>query len=184
MSAPATNTPEDFLTATGVRRLDPATTRVFSGTYSLLHCQVDGDALYRAVFAVRLLPVSHPDHFVSLRYTDVTDDKVKEIGVIENLGEFPADQQELIRHNLAKQYHELVIQRVLEIRCEFGLLFFDVITQRGRRQFVMPWRSDRADDYGTGGKVLLDGLDNRYIIPDVAALPAKDGRLFTSYIYW
>jgi hypothetical protein len=174
----------DFLVATGVQRLRPATTRVFSGTYSLLHCQIEGGDLFRAVFAVRLLPVSYPDRYVSLRYTDVTDDKVKEIGVIEDLSEFPADQQDLVRRNLAQQYHELLLERIYDIRCEYGQLFFDVLTQLGRREFVMPWRGDRAEDYGTGGKVLLDGLDNRYIIPDVAALPAKDRRVFTSYIYW
>ena len=45
-------------------------------------------------------------------------------------------------------------------------------------------RQDRAEDYGTNGKVLLDALGNRYLVPDVSALPSADNRLFTSYIYW
>ena len=48
----------------------------------------------------------------------------------------------------------------------------------------MPWRYDRAEDYGTNGKVLLDAYDNRYIIPDLAQLPPADRRAFTSFIYW
>ena len=48
----------------------------------------------------------------------------------------------------------------------------------------MPWRHDRAEDFGTGGKVLLDVNENRFIVPDVMALPAKDQRRFTNYIYW
>ena len=34
------------------------------------------------------------------------------------------------------------------------------------------------------GKVLLDASDNRFIIPDVQALPAADRRRFSSYVYW
>ena len=45
-------------------------------------------------------------------------------------------------------------------------------------------RGDRAEEYGDKGKVLMDALDNRYIIPDVDELPAADRRRFTSFIYW
>ena len=33
-------------------------------------------------------------------------------------------------------------------------------------------------------ELLLDAVGNRYLVPDVSALPAADNRLFTSYIYW
>jgi hypothetical protein len=167
----------------GVRRLTPETTTVFRGTFSLLHCVVKGDDLYRGVFAVMLFPISHPDRFVSLRYTDVAD-KIREIGVIEDLSEFAPDQQELIRASLAKHYYENIITRVYSVQCEYGLLFFDVETQQGRTQFMMPWRYDRAEDYGASGKVLLDANDNRFIIPDVSGLPPAERQRFTNYIYW
>ena len=168
---------------TGVRRLKPEETRIFEGTYSLLHCQVKGDDLYRGVFAVLLFPIRHPEGYISLSYTDDAD-KIQEIGVIESLSEFPPETQDLIRATLAKQYHEQIIKRVYELRYEYGLLFFDVETQAGREEFMMPWRQDRAEDYGTHGKVLLDVYDNRFIIVDVNALPASDRRKFTSFIYW
>ena len=171
------------LAATGVRRLIPESTRIFEGTFSLLHCVVEGGVPYRGVFAVRLFPISYPEKFISLDYTD-EEDKIQEIGVIEDLKEFPEPVQRLVRASMSKQYYEQVITRVHEVDYHYGLLFFDVETAQGRRQFVMPWRYDRADDYGANGKVLLDALDNRYIIPDLAALPAKDRLRFTSYIYW
>lgn len=170
------------LIATGVRRLTAATCNVFEGTFSLLHCTVKGDTLYRGVFAVRMFPIRHPDRFIELRYTD--EDKEKEIGVIEDLTTFAADQQALINRSLSNHYYEQVITRIHSVEYKFGLLFFEVETQRGPEKFVMPWRGDRAEDYGEKGKVLLDALDNRYIIPDVEALPALDQRRFTSFIYW
>lgn len=171
------------LVVTGVRRLTPATTKIFEGAFTLLHCAVMGDQTYRGVFAVLMFPIRYPDRHISLRYTGEKD-KVHEIGVIEELHAFPDGTQTLIRAALKKQYHEHIIHRVHEVREEFGLLFFTVETQRGRQEFMMPWRHDRAEDFGAGGKVLLDVNENRFIVPDVQALPAKDQRRFTNFIYW
>ncbi len=175
---------DERLACTGVRRLLPATVRIFEGAFGLLHCQVEGDAHgYRGAWAVLLFPITHPDRFVSLRYTDA-DDKEQEIGVIECLADFPPEAQKAIRNTLLKQYHQQTIQRIHRIVSKYGLLFFDVETGRGPESFVMPWRQDRAEDFGANGKVLLDSLDNRYILPDVAALPPADRRIFLGFIYW
>ena len=174
---------EARLLTTGVRRLTPDMTSLYEGTYSLLHCAVKNDTLYRGVFAVRMFPIRSPDRFISLHYTTL-DDKDLEIGVIENLAVFPEKAQELVRRSLTSHYHEQIISRVYRIRTKYGLLFFDVETAEGPKSFIMPWRGDRAEEYGEKGKVLLDALDNRYIIPDVELLPVADQRRFTSYIYW
>jgi hypothetical protein len=184
MEAPAPQTaapaPEAGI---GVRYLTPETATIFEGTFSLMHCAVKGDTLYRGVFAVLMFPISNPERYISLRYTD-DKDKEQEIGVIEDLAVFPKEAQQVVRNSLVKHYYERVIQRIFDVEYKFGLLFFDVETGLGRSQFVMPWRGDRAEDYGANGKVLLDSFDNRYIIPDLSALPAADRRAFTNYIYW
>jgi len=167
----------------GVQWLTPDSTNIFEGTFSLLHCAVKGDTLYRGVYAVRLFPVRWHDRFISLRHFDENATDVQ-IGVIENLADFPEGPRELIRSNLSKYYHQQVVKRVYAVECEFGLLFFDVETQRGREQFVIPWQTDRVQDYGKNGKVLIESLGNHYIIPDLAALPPADNRRFTNYIYW
>lgn len=166
-----------------VRWLSPQDATVFKGTYSLLHCTVRDEAIYRGVFAVRMFPVSYPERFISLRYID-SEDNIQEIGVIERLAEFPPEAQDFIRASLNKHYYEQQILRVHRARCEFGMLFFDVQTQRGREEIIVPWRYDRAEDCGERGKLLLDALDNRFVIPDMDALPAADRRRFKAYIYW
>ena len=173
---------DDRLVSTGVRRLSPAGTHIFEGTFSLLHCQIVGE-LYRGVFAVRMFPIHHPDHYISLRYTDL-EDKDVEIGVIEDLQQFPASAQALIRHSLAKQYYEQVITGIRKVEYKHNLLFFRVTTADGELEFVMWWAFDRAEEHGANGKVLLDAFDNRYLIPDLNALPAADRLELTSYIYW
>ena len=46
------------------------------------------------------------------------------------------------------------------------------------------WQSEKAQDYGLAGKMLLDTEDNRYLIPDVHKRPTGDRQLFLKYIYW
>jgi hypothetical protein len=42
----------------------------------------------------------------------------------------------------------------------------------------------QAQEYGENGKLLLDVDDNRYLIPDVDALPRRQHLLFRRYVYW
>jgi hypothetical protein len=39
-------------------------------------------------------------------------------------------------------------------------------------------------DFGPGGKLLIDTEENRYVVPDVAALPGPDQEKFLHYVYW
>jgi hypothetical protein len=174
-----------LLKKTGVRRLAPAETKIFEGTFSLLHCAVTGDDLYRGVFAVRMFPIRYPDQFISLRYT-TTDDKEKEIGIIENLNAFDAQSQALIRASLVKHYYEQIICGIRGIEYKYGLLFFKVVmaVDQTERDFIMRWSTNSAEEYGEHGKVLIDVHENRYILPDVNQLPTSERREFTSYIYW
>lgn len=167
----------------GIRPLTPDTTRVFAGSFSSMYCQVRDEPLYRGVTALLLFPIRHPERYIALRFMNKADEQ-EEIGVIEDLRVFPPESQQLIRATLCRQYYEQVIQRVFEVRQEHGLLFFDVQTQRGQETFMMYWAYDRAEEHGPAGKVLFDVFENRYLIPDLAALPPGDHLRLTNYIYW
>ncbi|MFO7536201.1 MAG: DUF1854 domain-containing protein [Kiritimatiellia bacterium] len=182
-AAPSVKPGDEKLRQTGYRRLLPETTRVFEGSFSQLHCHVEGDKLYRGVYAMLMFPVTHPNRFVSLRCTD-EHDKDQELGVIEDLAAFSEEARQVVKDSLIKQYYQRVIHRIYDITCKYGLLFFNVETGHGPERFVMAWRHDRTEEFGANGKVLLDSLDNRYIIPDVEKLPASDRRAFLGYIYW
>lgn len=178
-STPAASEQKDA----GVRWLTPETTSIYEGTFSLLHCAVKNDTLYRGVYAVRLFPVRAPHQFIALRHFDLEGQDL-EIGVIPRLQDFPQEQQALVRTSLASYYYEQIISRIYRVESKYNLLFFDVETQRGREQFVMHWRTENAEDYGESGKVIIESLGNRYIIPDLSELPVADQRRFTSYVYW
>ena len=178
---------EELSIALGIRTLTPDNCRIFKGEYNLLHVHVepdeDGPGLYRAIHAIRTFPVSSPETHISLQHPDEHGVEC-EVGVIVDLKAFPEEAQELIRESLGHHYFEHQIERVYGIDWKYNLLFFDVETDQGRIDFQMRWQVDRAQDYGKNSKILLDVFDNRYIIPDMNALPAGDQKRLTRYIYW
>lgn len=64
------------------------------------------------------------------------------------------------------------------------MLFIDSTTDRGREEFAMAWRHDRAEEFDEHGKVLLDALDIRFVIPAKRSLPEEDRMEPTRVIYW
>jgi len=177
----------NILDEIGARFLHPDSTKIFRGTYRLLHVQYKDPAtgkteLFRGVFAVLTFPISAPKKFISLRYHADTGEE--EIGIIEDPMEFPAQTRKLIGDSLANNYFEFEIIRVLKVELKYGLLFFDVETDQGLRQFEMRWRASRARSYGPHGKVLLDVYENRFVIPDMRRLPREDREKLTRFIYW
>jgi ATP-binding cassette subfamily B protein len=142
-----------------------------------------GEALYDGLFAVRALPATCPDQFISLRYAD-EDGQEHEVGLIRDLAEWPAQDRTLVEQALARRYFVRVITAIDSIESKYGLLTFQVQTDRGPVRFTMRHSHSQAQEYGENGKLLLDVDDNRYLIPDVDALPRREHLLFRRYVYW
>jgi ATP-binding cassette subfamily B protein len=145
--------------------------------------RINGGNVHRGVFAVNLFPATNPDDYISLRVWD-RDGGEREIGILRHLDEWPADAQSLVRAALARRYWLQTITGVDEIRLELGHLTLAVRTDHGPRRFTMRWSQSQVQDFGERGKVLLDLDDNRYLVPDVEALPLRERDLFQRYIYW
>jgi len=165
------------------RWLTPEVARIHLGNLNTLHVTVREERIYGGVYAVRSLPIRFPRKYISLRCID-HDKREVEVGLLRDLDEWPRETQALIRESLLKRYFVHVIKAVRRIETFPGYFNFDVETDRGPMQFMMRWQSDRAQDYGPSGKMLLDTEDNRYLIPDINALPEDDRRLFLRHIYW
>jgi ATP-binding cassette, subfamily B, bacterial len=48
----------------------------------------------------------------------------------------------------------------------------------------MRWQGDKAHNFGTNGRMLIDSDENRYLIPDLQKLSETERRLFLRFIYW
>ncbi|MBK9120116.1 MAG: DUF1854 domain-containing protein [Phycisphaerales bacterium] len=165
------------------RWLTPDVARVHLGTYETLHVTIRDERIYGGVFALRCLPVRYPAEFISLRYPQPDGHDV-EVGLIRRLEDWPVDAQRLIRASLTRRYFVHTIEALHRIELANNYLTFDVDTDLGPQRFTMRWQTDRALEYGSNGRMLLDTDENRYLIPDVMKLPTHERHLFQRYIYW
>ena len=111
--------------------------------------------------------------------------KEREIGIIKRLADFPEDQQQLILDNLNKHYYEQVIQRVHHVESEYGLLFFDVETQRGPGavRYALA-RGLGPVPTGIRARCSSSRWATGTFVPNIDDLPPVDQRRFRSVIYW
>ena len=148
-----------------------------------MEAELIGGDTHRGVFAVNLFPATNPDDYISLRVW-TRDGGEQEIGILRRLNDWPADVQTLIRAALDRRYYLQTITGIDEIRLELGHLNLQVHTAHGPRRFMMRWSQSQVQDFGDRGKVLLDLDDNRYLVPDVEALPPRERELFQRFVYW
>lgn len=138
---------------------------------------------YRGVFAVNLFPATNPDDYISLRVW-TRDGGEQEIGILRRLNDWPTEAQAFVRDALNRRYWMQTVAGIDEIELKLGHLNLQARTRYGKRRFTMRWSQSQVQDFGETGKVLIDLDDNRYLVPDVNALPQREQELFLRYIYW
>jgi hypothetical protein len=174
--------PRDEVDPTRVRYLTPDMCHIHLGTHEALHVTVLNERIYGGVYAAYAFPVANPNRYISLIHTGGEEEM--EIGIIKDLDAFPQADADLVRAALERRYFIHVITRINHVGWKFGFIHMDVVTDKGPLVFLMPWRHDRAFDYGKQGKILIDLDENRYLIPDVDKLPTRERNDFQRYIYW
>jgi ATP-binding cassette subfamily B protein len=187
-SEPAADESSVARPAHAIRWLVPSTHKLMSGTHGELLLQEPGEEQSepkppQIAFVVACLPASHPEHYLSIRGWDEKGDET-EFGLIRDLAEWQPEAQAAVRRSLARRYLLKMVERIHAIESAHGYLEFDVTTQKGREKFAMRWSQSQAQDFGRRGKIISDTEDNRFVVPDVEALPRNDRQKFLQFIYW
>jgi hypothetical protein len=164
------------------RWLQPTDTRIRLGRHGTLEVATGGSE-YGGVFAVRALPATWPQQFLSLRYADA-EGREHEVGLVRDLADWSGEVQDLLEHSLGRRYFIRRIVGIESIELKYGLLTLRVQSDHGPAEFIMRSSHSQAQDYGRSGKVLIDVDDNRYLVEDVEALPRRQQLLFRRFIYW
>ena len=170
------------LDPTRTRFLTPDMCRIHLGNLGALHVTVVNEDIYRGVYAAYAFPVAYPGGYISLLQS--VEEKEVEVGIIRDLSAFPPAAQELVRQALARRYFVHTLTAIREISWKYGLVAFEVETDKGPASFYLRWSQDRAVDYGQRGKVLISLENNRYLIPDLEKLTPSERTEFQRYIYW
>lgn len=145
--------------------IDPARVRLFRGPRGVLRCTIEGERTVLRAKIVRAFPVSEQS-----RWINVLDGKNKEVCLVEDPSQLDPESSALVAEELERFYRISDVLRIHAIKQEYRTLFWDVETDRGRRDFVVKWSGDTLFWRQTNELLLVDIDTNRFRIPDVTRL--------------
>ncbi len=134
---------------------------------------------YARVGVYLTFPLTNPEEFISIRESD---EKAKEIGIVEKISNLPKDQQEMLREQIKLRYFMPVITKVLDIKDEYGFAYWNVITTFGACRFTTQVSRDAVINL-TDSRLMVTDIDgNRYEIPDFYHLSVMERKKLALFI--
>ena len=130
-----------------------------------------GEEFHPRVHVVRMFPFSDPNKYISIR---TPDEHSKEIGVIEDMDTMDKDTIAMLTEQLNLRYFTPIITKIINIKDEYGYAYFDVVTDRGACRFTINM-GGHAVVHLSETRILISDIDeNRFEIPDITRLTAKE----------
>lgn len=150
-------------------------------------CRTDGgflslklaDKAYDRVGVYLTFPLTNPEEFISIRETD---EKAKEIGIIQHLKDMKKDVQEMIKEQVRLRYFMPVIRRVMDVKDEYGYAYWHVMTDFGACRFTTHMGGDAVINIGGARYQITDIDGNRYELPDLYALTVLERKKLDLFI--
>ena len=128
---------------------------------------------YERVKVVRLFPFTDANKYISIRQND---EKAREIGIIEDLDELEEETREMLEEQLRRNYFTPVIEKIYNIKDEYGYAYFHVKTDKGECKFAINMASNAVTKLSDSRLIITDLDENRFEIRDVNALTQKERR--------
>ncbi len=150
----------------------PKAIRLFREPPWKLRMTIEGDRSYLKIKVVRAAPLSQPS-----RYICFLDGKDEVICMVDDLNDLEAGSRPIVQEELDRRYLTSTVERIESIRSDFGVSYWDVQTDRGRREFVVQDVSENAQWLGERRLLLIDVDGNRFEIPAIDALDRRSAKL-------
>jgi len=158
-------------------RVDSKAIRLFREPAWRLRMTIEGDRSYLRVKVVRAAPLSQPSRYVC--FLDARDEAVC---MVDDLNDLEPASLRIAQEELDRRYLTSRVGRIESIRSEFGVSYWDVQTDRGRREFVVQDVAENAQWLGERRLLLIDVDGNRFEIPDMDALDRRSSKFLEAVI--
>jgi hypothetical protein len=156
------------IAVTHPEHVDVDKVRLFRAPPWVLRLTIEEDRSYLKVKVVRAAPLSNPD-----RYICFLDGKDEEICMVDDLHALDDEARTIIKEELDRRYLTSIIEKIDSVRNEFGTSYWNVMTNRGEREFVVQNAAENAQWLGDHRLLLIDVDGNRFEVPDLNALDKK-----------
>jgi hypothetical protein len=162
--------------------LDPKTIKFQHDGHNLTFTASDG-TYYPSVTLRRSFPLSADNTYIVVRVPDAEPDQSRELGVIVDCLELGDESRKAVEHELRSFYLVPTIQRIHNIREEFGFLYWSVDTDRGQKDFIM--RDSiigQVRQVGPGRWLIIDINQTRYEVRNYEQLDERSQTLLNKYL--
>ena len=130
--------------------------------------EIRNEVCHLRVIVRRLMPLSHPDQYISLAADEDT-----EIGILVNPSELTSDSRKILNDELDKRYFTPTIEKIYRVKEQFGIHEWEVETERGRVTFLVRGLNQNIKQVPPARLFVTDVRGNRYDIPDYRELDAQ-----------
>ena len=135
---------------------------------AVVRLTLTGDRSWRDVRIACAFPFSDPNNYIGLR-----DGEDKDIGMMTTLQGLDDESRAIVEEELERRYFTPKVQRIVAVEEQFGVVTWEVETNRGARRFLVRNLRDNAFPLGPNRVMMTDTDGNRFEFPDVRSLGPK-----------
>lgn len=157
--------------------MNPSDLKLFYEPKDRLRLTVGHEKSYHTVKPAWAAPVSHPGKYLAL-----LDGKGQEIAMLPEPGALPAESLAAVENELRLRYLTATVSAITHARQEYGATYWEVETDRGRRDFVTQNLQENALWFSETHLLLLDVEGNRFEIPDTRRLDQRSRQSIESIL--
>jgi hypothetical protein len=126
------------------------------------------EEFYPRIQVYHAFPFTDPNSYISIREPD---EKAKEIGIIKDFRkDISKESREMLEEQLRLRYFTPVIEKIINIKDEYGFAYFDVLTDHGACRFTIHMGGSSVVNLSDTRLMITDLDGNRFEIPDVTRL--------------
>ena len=162
---PTTDTPPADAPQTQSREraavTNPGDLHLFYNPPGTLRLTVGDGYSFPTVRLYQSAPLSNPGKFLAFQ-----DGKGEEIALVPAIDDLPDDTRQTAHEELRRRYLTSRVESITGVKTEFGVTYWNVITDRGPRDFVIQSLSESCVWLSESHIMLIDVDGNRFEIPD------------------
>ncbi len=152
-------------TAEEIVFLDPKHCRFYRPDGEELWLDIANDRTVLSVTASCAFPLTDPEHYIG-----ITDGLGREVGLLYDLRQLDHESRKEVEEELRRRYFVPKIERINSIRIEFGIVYWDVETDKGPTEFIIRGIRESIYEISPGRFLIQDVESNRFEITDVSKL--------------
>jgi hypothetical protein len=157
--------------------INPADVQVYYRPEGMARLTVNEDRTYLKIRVARAAPLSQPDRYVSL-----LNGKGEEIVMLPDLGALDPESRRVVEQELSRRYLTSRVRRLVSLKQEFGVTYWEVETDRGLRDFVVRDLQENCVWLSDTHLLLVDVDGSRFEIPDRLLLDERSQQLLDAIL--